>query len=283
MGPRISALISTYNEADNLPTAMASLTPWVDEIVVVDSESTDGTAALAERLGARVFPFPYTGTGDAARTLGVEKCTGDWILVLDADELVTTPLAARLRQIAEADEVDVVGIPRINYMLGAPVLHTGWGPEHETIQRFFRKGKLTPSPRIHQCLVPAADAREMRLPHEGEARLIHFNYLDATQFLEKLNRYTTQEARLAFEEGQRVTPLRSLRRMLYEFRMRYFKVKGYKDGWRGFYLSLMMAFYRLATDVKLRELHEVGDREAVRRRYKEEADRFLSHSETREP
>jgi hypothetical protein len=104
---------------------------------------------------------------------------------------------------------------------------------------------------------------------------VHFNYLDSEEFIEKLNRYTSLEAREAQTRGERASGKSALFQAAKEFTWRYWKRRGYRDGWRGFYLSLFMAFYRLVRYAKLTELAEVGGRQAAQRLYHEEAERIL--------
>src|SRR5512142_1439943 len=128
---KVSVVINTLNEESNLPYCLRSVAPWASDIVVVDMHSTDDTRKIAERYGARVFLHEPLGFADPARAFAVSKATHDWILVLDADELVSVALHDELLRIASADEADVVKIPRRNYMFGAPLADTGWAPARD--------------------------------------------------------------------------------------------------------------------------------------------------------
>jgi GT2 family glycosyltransferase len=105
----------------------------------------------------------------------MKQATGDWILLLDADELVPAPLSERLRQIASDDEYDVVAVPRLNYLFGSPVWHTGWGPTQDRQKRFFRRGAVAARPTIHDYLEIQPGARVLRLGYQEGSALIHFN------------------------------------------------------------------------------------------------------------
>lgn len=268
-------MVNTLNEEQNLPYALRSVRSWADEIVVVDMYSEDRTTEIARKYGARVFFHERVAAFDAARAFAIAQATGDWILVLDADELVPEPLSRRLLEIAANDEADVVIIPWSNYLLGAPLMHTGWGPEQDKHARFFKRGMLRASAKIHDSLRPSLGARMMELAYQPGLAVVHFNYLDTAQFLEKLNRYTTIEARQAFERGERASARRALYGAAREFVWRYLRGEGYQDGWRGLYLSGLMATYRWATYAKLQELESVGGREAVREFYGRESERIL--------
>lgn len=276
MAPRISVVINTLNEERNLPTALASVRPWADEIVVVDMHSDDRTVEIAREFGANVFFHPRVLAFDGARGFAVAQATGDWILILDADELVPPELSRTLTEIARSDAADVVVIPWLNYLLGAPLGHTGWGPHQDRHTRFLKRVYYRSTATIHALDELPAEGRVLHLPYHPGQAIVHFNYLDATHFLEKLNRYTTIEAEQARTRGERATPRGTLVRAAKEFLRRYLRQKGYRDGWRGFYLSALMAFYRVATDVKLMELEVNGSRADVLDSYRSEAERILA-------
>ncbi len=302
-GPRISVMINTLNEEANLPYALRSVAPWADEIVVVDMHSEDRTVAIAERYGATVYLHERMGFADPARAFAFAQTTGDWILVLDADELIPAPLSRQLQQVAREDSADVVMIPRVEYMLGAPLAHA-WAPEKNKHPRFFRRDMLKLSAEIHHFVQPVPGARVLELPHEPGAEMVHFAYLDTAQFVDKLNRYSTIEAQQSFARGAGETPAWVIRDMalypwllafyrrrgstpawalVYSFLAfvnRYVKNRGYRDGWRGFYLSLFWGTYFLAAYAKLTELERVGTREAITAHYGREAEQILMGYET---
>lgn len=273
---KISAVINTLNEEANLPYALRSLTPWVDEIVVVDMFSDDRTVEIAREHGARVVMHERTFAVDGGRAAALGQATGDWVILLDADEVVPPALARRLVAVAREGATDIVEIPFLNYLLGAPLMGTGWGPNDHGMARFFRRGSMIPSDRIHAYIRPAEGARVLRLPFRPEESVHHFNYLDSSHFLEKLNRYTGVEASERFATGRRTTPGWALLMATREFLVRYVRRRGYRDGWRGFYLSLFMAFYRIASFAKTTELKHRVDRDGVRASYRETAERLLA-------
>ena len=274
--PRISAVINTLNEERRLPFALRSVQGWVDEIIVVDMHSTDATREIAESFGARVFLHEPLGYADPARAFALEQATGDWVLLLDADELVPLPLSERLQEVARRDEADVVVIPWLNYLLGAPLLGTGWGPTQDRHERFFRRGSVTAKPAIHAFLAIQPGARVLELPYSEGLAVVHFNYLDVRHFVEKLNRYTDIEAERVHADRRSGSVPRAFVRAAREFVRRYLRHGGYKDGWRGFYLSALMAAYRIVVAAKVRELRVNGDRQAVEAAYAAEAEKVLA-------
>ena len=124
MPPKISVPIVACNEAANLRRTLASVA-WVDEIVVVDSGSTDETVAIAREFNARIFVEPWKGYGPQVNS-AIDKCTGDWILALDADEVVTPELRAEIRTVLSGSPpFEAYWIPRLNLVLGRWMRHGG--------------------------------------------------------------------------------------------------------------------------------------------------------------
>lgn len=276
MTQRITVVLNTWNEEQNLPWSLGSVRSWADEIVVVDMHSQDRTREIAESFGAKVYLHEWLGFADPARAFAIAQATGDFVLLLDADEMIPKPLSRELQRIANEGSYDIAKIARSNYLLGKKLEHTGWGASQDRHLRFFRRGSLNTSATIHNFLHPVAGARVYELPTNPELCIVHFNYLDVTQFIEKLNRYTSVEARQALERGQHETGWRTTCGVMRELFWRYVTKGGYKDGWRGFYLSLLMALYRVGTAAKLAELKAgMGPGEA-RNVYRQIAEELLS-------
>jgi glycosyltransferase involved in cell wall biosynthesis len=279
----ISVVINTLNEEKNLPYCLRSVVSWATDIVVVDMHSTDRTRAIAESFGARFFLHEPLGFSEPARAFAVGQARQEWVLILDADELVSPELHAELRRIALADEADVVKIPRRNYMFGAALQHTGWSPAGDRQTRFFKKQALTLTHHIHKFMHPHQDARVLDLPDRPDWHLIHFNYVTVHQFVEKLNRYTTIEADQAFAAAKRFTLFQALSSATQEWYRRFVKYKGYKDGWRGFYLALLMGLYRLAIAAKITERLQAGTTQEIEETYRTLAESVLRRYEQQSP
>lgn len=273
----ISALINTFNEARHINLAIRSLKELAGEVVVVDMLSEDGTPEIAAAAGARVFSHQRCGFVEPARQFGIAKCRGSWLMVLDADEIITPRLAGRLGQIASEDSADIVLIPRINYFFGRAMAHSGVGPEQDRQARFFKRGSLHFPPRIHSVSL-ARDARLLKLPVR-EGAILHFTYDTLQQYLEKFNRYTSIEAAQAKERGERPNALRTSWSAAKEIALRYFMRGGYRDGWRGLFVCLAMAAYRVASDCKLREIEEFPGPTAVLAAYSQIAEGHLRPSQ----
>lgn len=252
---RISVIINTLNERANIANAIGSVRPWVDEVVVVDMDSDDGTQTIARSLGAQVFRHDRLGYADPARAFAVSKTTGNWIVVLDADEMIPAPLGRELRRIAEEGRADVVMVHMRNFLFGREMLGGGYGAWESVRPRMFRQGAVAMSAEIHNIMRVEPKSTVLTIPPSDGLAVLHFNYLDVAQYIDRLNRYTRIEA----ETGHAPRSTRSmLVWVLRELVARYIRRRGYRDGWRGVFVSGAMAFYRLAAWAKWRESRERG-------------------------
>jgi glycosyltransferase involved in cell wall biosynthesis len=259
----ISAVILARNEERNIGNCLETVR-WCDEIVVVDMQSTDRTVAIAREYTDRIFSHEIVTAFDIAKKYAVEQAKGDWVLLIDADEMIPPSLAVKMRSLLCTDSCDVVEIPFRHYLLGDWVRHSGWGDT--PLPRLFRQGAILFEKTIHGYMHIAAGARVQRLQAEEGSCIIHFNYTDSRHFMEKLNRYTSVEAEHLHERGEQFSYFIMLRAAVRDFHGRYVKGKGYRDGVRGFALSAMMTFYRILTYIKLWELYEYHD-DSVENRY----------------
>ncbi len=273
MRSSISVIINTLNAEAWLDYALRSVEPWAGEIVVVDMHSEDRTQEIARAHGARVLMHERTGYVEPARAFAVAQATHEWVLILDADEMVPEPLSRRLLEIAASGEADAVSLPHLNYILGAPLIHTGWGPDQDRHWRFFRRGSVELPDRIHGAMLPRPGVRTLRLPAAADLAIIHFNYINVEDFMSRLNRYTSIEASGASGRGGATGAVPASAR---EFLARWIRHGGWRDGWRGFYLTLMMMCYRVVAAAKRRELEAGNSRPIVEQRYRDVAERVVT-------
>ncbi len=273
--PRISAVLVTLNEEDNISNAILSVKPWVDEVVVVDMMSDDRTTERAQALGAILFEHPRVGFVEPARATAVGYASGEWILILDADEMVSRPLSVELRRIAEDDCADVCRLPRLNYILGKPMLYGQHSPDQDPQVRFFKKNTLRFSNRIHSFPKPELDARVHIIKFLDNRAIYHFHASTATPLIDKMNRYTSTEADQLYRDGKTAAIWRLLFFPPLSFLRGYFLNQGWKDGWRGLYWSCLMAFYRLTREAKHLQLSQCGAASSTETAYRREAAHIL--------
>ena len=245
----VSVLINTFNEEKNIGNCLETV-KWAEEIIIVDMYSEDKTVDIARNYTDKIFFFERMNYADPAREYALSKATKDWILIVDADELVPVKLYKRLKEIIENDLADVVFIPRNNYFFGELLKATGWGALQDMHPRFFKKGYMELSPAVHSIfkIVPSARIFKLKDPEEG---FIHFNFIDVEHYIEKLNRYTTIEAKNAFNGIKpRITFKRLVLLLLKEIFNRLIRAKAYKDGQIGFSLTILMMSYHVSSFLK---------------------------------
>lgn len=276
--PTISVLMNTRNEDRNLPYALRSVQGWVDEIVVVDMESTDRTREIAQEFGARVYLHEPLGFADPARAFGLAQTTGTWVLILDADELISEGLSTVLLDLASQDRFDAIWLPRLNYVFGDQMHATGWGPAQDRQLRFFKRDAVELTATVHDFTHLRAGARVMTIEPGSDVALVHFNYTSARHFVEKTNRYTSIEADQAVAAGVRASTRALLWAPIREFLRLYVYRRGYRDGWRGFHLASFMAFYRFLSVAKRLERERAGTEAEIDEHYREEAEAWLAPS-----
>lgn len=251
--PKISAVINTRNEEHNIRYCLETV-KWCDEIVIVDMESEDRTVDIAREYTNKIYIHSKVLAFDIAKKFAVEKATYEWILLIDADEMVPWTLATALKALAAKNEVDIVEVPFKHYIMGDWVKHSGWG--YTPLPRFFRQGKIQFTETIHSYMHKVTNAYTLRLKNVDGNCIHHFNYIDSAHFIEKLNRYTSIEAQHLFERSLPFSYKRLCKATVWEFYGRFIKGKGYRDGVRGFSLCLMMAFYRALSFIKLWEKYQ---------------------------
>ena len=227
---KISAYILAFNEAEKVKPAVESVL-WADEIVVVDSGSTDGTAEIAAGLGARVVQVPFNGFGDL-RNRAIAACSHEWIFSLDADERCTKAVRDEiLGLLAGAPPCDVYRVPRRNYMMGRWIRGSGWYPNFRQPQ-LFRKGSM------RYTLEPVHEGYELLgdKPVGTLANAIwQFPFRNLGEIIDKANRYSSLGAqKLA---GKRVSMAGAVGHGLWAFLKHYIFKCGFIDGWAGFVIA----------------------------------------------
>lgn len=250
----ISASIVCLNEAEKLEKCLRSLSGFVDEIIVVDLGSKDESQKIAENLGVKVFRHKFVPYVESVRNFAVSKTGGDWILVLDPDELLTTNLKDKLKEVIKENKFDAVNIPRKNIFFGRWIKHTNWWPDRHI--RFFKKGMLKWTEKIHSY--PKPFGLVLDLPAKEELAIIHHGYDNISQFIDRQNRYSEVLAQHLHREGERFSWGKFFWWPTREFLVRFIKHQGYLDGFLGFALVFLMMIYRLEILIKLWELRKEG-------------------------
>jgi glycosyltransferase involved in cell wall biosynthesis len=247
-GQRLSVVILTKNAQDCVGACLESV-KWADEIVVIDGFSTDNTPEICKKYTDKVIPSEFRGFA-LERNKGIDNSSGDWILQLDADEVVTPQLASALKE-AMVSGSGAVGYKfrRKNYFLGHAMRYGGW---YHYSAHFFKKGCGRYEGLIHERLKLTGPQGVI------EAEIEHRPFKSMEQFLERQNRYTGYEARdMLNEKG--VLPLKVV---LYNLKVKplklfwklYIKKQGFREGRIGFIFCVMFAYVHFMKWAKYWEL-----------------------------
>lgn len=237
---RLSVIVITRNESANISDCLLSV-DFADEVLVLDQASTDDTADIARSLGARVsITQDWPGFG-AQKNRALGLASGEWVLSIDADERVTPELRDEiLKAILQPGPVTCFSIPRSSWFCGRFMRHSGWTPDY--VDRLFKKGFARFSDDlVHERLLHDGPCQRLHKP------LLHYSYIDFSDVLQKIDRYSTASAKQAFAGGKRASIFSALGHGLWAFVRTYILRAGFLDGSRGLALAISSAegsYYR---------------------------------------
>ncbi|MCK5125463.1 MAG: glycosyltransferase family 2 protein [candidate division Zixibacteria bacterium] len=241
---RLSAILITKNEEANLERCLHSV-EWVDEIIVVDSDSIDRTIEIAKKFGAKIFNPEWKGFGPA-KQYALDQATGDWVLSIDADEEVSFTLKNEIIQLLEGEpELCGYEIPRKTQFLGQWILHSGWYPDY--VLRLFNKGE--------GCFTEALVHEKVEVKGKvGKLnnQLLHYSYPTIEDYTRKLDIYSSLGAEELYKKGKNISTLKAALKPPCAFLRKYIFQKGWKDGWEGFLIAYLTSTGTLLKYAKLR-------------------------------
>lgn len=250
---KISATIITFNEAENVRAACESVA-WADEIVVVDSRSTDRTREIAAECGARVIERDWPGFA-AQKQFAAEAASHDWVFSLDADERVTKELRASIQTLREADEsrlAEGYRVARRSFYMGRWIRGGGWYPDYQLRLYDRRRGRWEGA-HVHESVKMQAGARIETLAGD----LQHFSVRDAAQHHRMIGeRYAPLAARQMFESGRRTSPLRIATAAPAAFTRSFILKGGFRDGLAGLAIARFAAHHAFLKHVMLWEMQQ---------------------------
>jgi len=244
----LTVTIITLNEAHHIAAAIDSAA-WADEILVVDSGSTDDTVAIAAGKGVRVMKRTWPGYVDQ-KNYAASVASHDWIFSLDADERITPALADDIRRVVASEPAErAFRVPRVTFHLGRWVRTTDFYPDYQT-RLYDRRKARWQGKYVHESVV--ADGPSGQLQHE----LQHYSYRDLSDHLERINHYSTLAARQMYESGRRASAVDLLAHPPAAFLRNYVLRGGFTDGMPGLTISLVNAYSVLLKFAKLWELQQ---------------------------
>ncbi len=246
--PKISVNVIARNEEADIADCLKSARLLADEVVFVDMESADRTKKIAQELADKIYSHPQTGYVEPARNFGIEKCTGDWVFILDADERITPELAGLLQEkILQVDSgVGAMAVARKNINFGFWLKRGGWWPDYQV--RFIRKKSFLDWPKeIHSF--PKVEGEIINI----DTPFVHLAIKDIEEMLERTIRYSEKEANLLFAAGRKTSVFLMIKRMLGEFWRRGIKGQGLLDGPAGMVQVIYQTFSVFITQARLWE------------------------------
>jgi len=242
----LSVIIPCYNEAHNI-RALLETVDWVDEILIVDSFSTDETLAIAKEFPVKILQRQYQYPAEQ-KNWAIPQATHDWILILDADERVTPELKTEIQHILSGTP-DKVGywIGRQNFFMGKEVRYSGW--QNDKVIRLIHKSHC-----VYEDKLVHEEITTNGLIGMLEHRMTHNTYRDITHFLEKVDRYAGWSARDYDSKTGRVSLYHLFLKPLFRFIKHYCFKLGFLDGRVGLVISGIMAWSVFLRYVKLMEI-----------------------------
>lgn len=250
--PSLSAAIITYNESENIGDCLASVADFVDEIVVLDSYSSDDTEQICRRFEKVTFhQHPFDGHIQQ-KNRALALCTSEWILSVDADERVTPELRRSIETfLASSPNVDGAKFPRLAYHMHRFIRHGGWYPNAR--YRLVRKGRARwGGENPHDKLI--LDGRGKKLTGD----LLHYSDRDLSDQVATINAFSSIAALTRYNKGKRFHLWRLLVKPISKFIEMYGIKRGFLDGMQGFIIAVSSAYSSFLKEAKLYELDVLG-------------------------
>lgn len=260
---KITVVINTLNAGSTLEQCLLTVSGF-DEIVVCDMYSTDNTVEIAKRFGCKIIYHERTGYVEPARNFAISASTNAWVLVLDADELVSKDLKEYLyKQTEQAEEAAGLLIPRINFYMGKQM--RALYPDYQL--RFFVKEKTTWSDHIHSKPKVEGPIKKIAKSRR-DCALVHIEPVTLSQKIEKLNIYTEKEIPKRMERAESYSILSAMLKSYHRFFKYYFVKGGILDGRIGYARAKFESMYHFVMIAKMWEHEQQGK--------KTDKDRYIS-------
>ena len=245
--PKLSVFVMAYNDAHQLRACLESVA-WADELIVVDSYSTDATEKISREFTDKVYQHEFKGFG-RLRNEAVAHVTHDWVFSLDTDERATPEIRDEIRTLlSQGSDADAYFVPRKNWFLGRWIRHGGWYPDYRQPQ-LFRKDRM----RYREDLVHEGFELEGKIGYLKE-HVVQYPFRDVDHFLAKMERYSHLMARRMVEQGRRFHTHQLVTHSCFTFFKMYVARAGCLDGVPGLILAGLYAYY---TFIKYASLWEM--------------------------
>lgn len=247
----LSVAMITFNEEKNLDRTLKSLRDLAQEIIIVDSGSTDKTQKIAEKYGAKFITQSWLGYGKQ-RNFAIENSSQEWILCIDADEELTEELYQKIKGIIKNErDQNVYEINRISVCFGKILRHGGWG-ESYAIRLFKKESGRFNDNTVHESFETSDKILKIR------ESLLHHSYLTLEDYFTKFNRYTTEGALEYYKKGKKSSVFQIVINPIYKFIRMYIFRLGFLDGIEGLTIATTSSMYSMVKYFKLREIYRNG-------------------------
>jgi glycosyltransferase involved in cell wall biosynthesis len=246
----ISIYIITFNEADKIKDCIQTAL-WADEVIVADSNSTDGTIEIAKKLGAKVVNIPFNGFGEL-RNQAVSHCSSEWIFSLDSDERCTTKVKNEILTLIDNDHLEIYRVPRRNFFMGRWIKYSGWYPNYRQPQLFKKNKMVYSKDQVHEGFTSLSDKKIGELKNN----IWQVPFKNIEEVINKTNRYSTLGVDKLRKKGKKSSFLKAFLHGFWSFVKHYIFKLGFLDGGPGFIIALGNfegTFYRY---IKLIESNE---------------------------
>jgi glycosyltransferase involved in cell wall biosynthesis len=240
---KLSAIIPTFNEEINIEAAIQSVS-FADEIIVIDSFSTDNTISLAEKHGVRILQREFDNFSNQ-KNYAISKATHKWVVLLDADERIGQTLREEMISVlAEEPQASAYYVYRRNYLLGREIKYSGW--QNDKVIRLIERDKCKYNDKlVHEGIVTEGKIAFLK------TKLEHYTYKDFDSFIRKKNKVAQLQAEMLASKNKKVNPFRLLIKPLYRFIYHYILRRGFLDGFAGFFIASFYAYTLFTRYIKL--------------------------------
>lgn len=249
---KLAVLILTYNEESNIKSCVESVS-FADEIVVIDSGSTDDTIKIAENMGVKTMYHSMQEGFAAQRNFALTQTDAEWVLFLDADERITPELGKEICEVIKGHPSYAYEILRRNVVFGQSVQYGGHSPDFSL--RLYPREAITWQGVVHEKAIVSLPIKQLK------HHMLHHTYTSWDRYFFKFNQYTTLMARQMHEKGKKMYLSDVLIRPGFAFIRFYILKSGWRDGRTGLYLALLHSFYTMMKYIKLYYLQKAGPKE----------------------
>lgn len=244
----ISVVIIAFNEEKNVRAALESA-KWADEVVVVDSFSTDKTPDICREYTDRVYQEKWRGFS-GQKTYAVGLARNDWVFVLDADERFTDELIREISGLMfEGQSMAGYYVPRRNHFMGREIKHCGWSPDY-SIRLFDRKRGAFKDRAVHEAVELSGEAGYLKAP------MLHYTYDSISDYIIRMDKYSALAAEEMRKEGRSAGPSDMALNPVFTFLKMFLVRQGFRDGIHGLVISMLYSFYTFSKYAKLWEMRE---------------------------